>query len=299
MKAAAVAEVGEVGKPRRKREWPIGTLAFLAVLGGGMMLRSAGVSIPQVAATSVEDEIQRSFTVPEHPKVVVEMFNGSIDVVRGQTGQVHSLVTRRVSGPDREQAEKDLQKISVTMTQEGDTVTVRARTMGPARLHNAGAKAKLTVPDGTIVRIATSNGPLRVEGVEGPVDARTSNGLVDVKSATGRVSLSSSNGPIRCEASDAIVIAETSNGPIDFHGLLASGQSTFVTSNGPVKVKLPSQLAFHVDAKTSNGKISTDFDFDENTKSKGRALVASVGKEPKVNVKIRTSNGGVRILEED
>jgi Putative adhesin len=282
---------------RRKREWPIGTMAFLAVLGTGLVLRSAGLRV--APALGVEEEIERTFSVSEQPKVVVELFNGPIEVTRGETGKVHSVVTRRTSGADREEAERDLKGISVSMTQVGDTITVRAVRVSGRRNSSDAASARVQVPDGAVVRLTTSNGRVHVEGVEGPVEAHTSNGPVDVKAATGRVSLYSSNGPIHCEASDAVVAAHTTNGPIEFHGLLARGQSTFLTSNGRVSVKLPSRLAFRIDARTSNGKISSDFDVDAERRSSRHALAGTIGHDPKIDLKIRTTNGGVRILEEN
>jgi hypothetical protein len=294
---SAPKEAAALPPARRRREWPIGTLAFLTVLGGGLVLRSAG--IPGVGQTVVEEEISNSFSVGDRAKVVVDTFNGPIEVSRGESHKVDCLVTRRTSGRDREDAEADLKNISVTMTREGDTITVAARRIAGFPRNNVGASARIRVPDGTDVRLKSSNGRLSVEGVEGAVDAHTSNGQVNVKSGTGRLTLASTNGGIHCEASDAVVLAETSNGPIEFRGLLAPGGSSFHSSNGRVTVKLPSRLAFRVDAKTSNGKISSDFDFEPGRGSKGRTLVGSTGENAKVSLKVRTSNGGVRILHDE
>src|SRR5437016_1223681 len=70
--------------PPAKREWPIGTIAFLAVVGTGLFLRSTGLAGP--GRVALERPVSRTFEVSEAPRVVVETFNGPIEVVRGEAG---------------------------------------------------------------------------------------------------------------------------------------------------------------------------------------------------------------------
>src|SRR5262245_37683022 len=62
--------IAEIKPARKRREWPIGTLAFLAVVGTGVMVRTHG--LPGVGRAHAEEEVTRTFAVSEAPKVVVD-----------------------------------------------------------------------------------------------------------------------------------------------------------------------------------------------------------------------------------
>jgi DUF4097 and DUF4098 domain-containing protein YvlB len=270
-------------------------LAFLAVVGTGLVLRTAGFA--GVGHVPAEEEIARSFAVSGTPKLVVDAFNGPIQIDRGGSGKIDCTVVRRASGADQAEAKANLKNVSVAMSEDAGTVHVTVRRAGLA--WDAGASVRVHVPEGTTISLRNENGPINVRGIEGPVDARATNGTIRIEDATGAVTLHTTNGRIACDAADAVVSAGATNGPIEFHGTLAAGQSAFETINGRVTLKLPEGLAFHLDARTSNGKVATDFDVDGERDRKGKRLVGRVGHDPKVNLKVRTTNGNIRISEDD
>jgi hypothetical protein len=279
--------------PKKAREWPIATIAFVGVLGTGLVVHGLGAH----RTTKVEDEVSRTFTVGDSSRLLVETFNGPIDISRGGKGQVECTVVKRASGADEAEARGNLRQISVALTQEGDLVRVVAHRAGLQ--WDLGASVRVRVPDGAAVTLRTSNGKIVVRDVEGPVDARATNGRVEIHGATGPVALATTNGPIACEATDAVVTADTSNGGIDFRGTLAPGRASFRTTNGRVTLKLPESQAFHLDARTTNGKVSTDFDIAAERDYKARLLIGTVGQNPMTDVKVRTTNGSVRIVEDE
>jgi DUF4097 and DUF4098 domain-containing protein YvlB len=280
--------------PVKPREWPVGTIAFLTVLATGLLLHGGIAGHTRV---KLEEPVSRVFEVSESTKVYVETFNGPIEVSRGETGQVDCQVVKRVSAVDEAAAESAIRNVLVTMTHDGEKVRVSAR-RGPGA-ESASTTTKIRVPDGATVYLRGSNGQVRVVGVEGGVDAKTSNGAINIKGASGAVALATSNGPISCEATDAVVVADSVNGPIEFRGSLAPGHSSLHTSNGRVTVKLPSSQTFRIDAKTTNGRVSTDFDLNSGRSSRGKALSGTVGDDHQAEMKVRTSNGGIRIVEVD
>jgi hypothetical protein len=284
------------GKEKTPREWPVGVLAFVTVVTTGLVLREAwSAGRMQVKV----EELGRTFVVEPKSKLVVETFNGPIEVTRGESGRVECRVVKRGSGPDEEAAAADLRNIAVAMTREGDTVRITAHRTASAPSGNSGAEVRVQVPDGTAVRLETRNGAIQVKQVEGPVHARATNGKIQVRGAAGPVELTTTNGGIACEATDAVVTADTTNGGIDFRGSLARGQSALHSTNGHVTLKLPSSQSFRVDARTSNGRVRTDFDARADRPSRSRRqLVATVGDDPEADLKVRTSNGSIRIVED-
>ena len=284
-----------MASPKKRRSFPIGTVAFLTVLGVGAAYHRAHRERP-----GAEEELSRTFTVAGPTKLVVEML-GAVEVIRGESGQVVCQVTRRTTGNDHADAEADLKNLSVAMTRgDDDTILVTARRVAGAKRIDASVSARIRVPEGTTVRLRSTNGALKVVGVEGPVDGQTDNGSIDVKSATGRVSLASHNGSISLAATDVVVSVEGSNGSIDFRGTLASGKSSFSTQNGRVTLRFPTSQDFRLDARSSNGKVTSDFDLDDRRVSKkSRSLIGTVGYSPQAEVKVRTSNGSIKVVEDE
>ena len=83
------------------------------------------------------------------------------------------------------------------MTQDGDTIRVVAkRTDQRVDIGNSGASAKLRVPEGAILDLHSSNGPITSAGPVGDVKAQTSNGPIDVRGSRGQLDLVTSNGPV-------------------------------------------------------------------------------------------------------
>lgn len=262
---------------------------------------------------TAEEKVAESFVTGPAPQVVVEMFNGRIDVTTQAAKQVKVEVTKRCSGSTEEAAKENLEKIEVKMTQEGDTVRITARLKERQTLNNAGASAVVQVPAGASLELHSSNGPVSVNGVtgtqtihtsNGPIQVKgsrgglgltTSNGPITVEGGTGPVQLETSNGPINLTAEKAVVTAQTSNGPLHFAGSLAEGEHSFNTSNGPISLTLPPAARFHLDAQTSNAKIASAFALGETSSSGKSHLQGTVGANPTMSLKLTTSNGVIDI----
>ncbi len=283
------------------------TIAVLALSACG-----ANISINPFTA---EATVTQSFTAGAPPHMVVEMFNGSIDVVTGSDNTVKVEVVKRGGGISQQAAEDDLKNVEVTMTQDGDTIRVVAkRTDQRVDIGNSGASAKLRVPNGASLDLHSSNGALTSAGPVSDVKAKTSNGPIDVRSALGQLDLvtsngtvtinggsglinaETSNGPIDVTADNVTITARTSNGPVSFSGSLAQGHSQLDTSNGNLVLTLPASAQFALDAETSNGKINSDFAVSGGTRSDTQ-LRGTVGSDPGATLELRTSNSGIDLRQ--
>jgi DUF4097 and DUF4098 domain-containing protein YvlB len=274
---------------------------------------TGGMSVAVNRATA-EEVVSGSFTA-EKPTIIVETFNGNIDVTVSAGTTVKVDVTKRGSGDTQDEAKADLKNIQVTMNQDGSTVRVTAqRTDKRADTGNSGATAKLTVPAGSILQLRTSNGKIAssgeaaavtaessngaidVRGVAGPLDLKTSNGSITVNGGSDTLLLDTSNGAIDVTTSkEAQITATSSNGAIKFTGpLAAAGKNMLRTDNAVIVVTLPADSSLTLDAATSNGKITSAFavkgDNPRDTELKG-----TVGGSPQTSLKLQTSNGNIEI----
>lgn len=267
--------------------------AFIGALLTGLALTLSGCIGGNVTAAEI---VAQSFGTSVSPRVVVETYNGHIEVTAGAEAKVLAEATKRSAGFSQAEAKDDLKNVEVKMTQEGDTVRIVARrTGGPLFMGNSGASIELTVPAGASLDLHTSNGHIRSNGVTGDILMDTSNGALEVDGGGGRLDLATSNGRIDVEARGAVVDARTSNGQIDFRGSLAEGSHSFHTSNGRIVITLPSGAQFRIDASTSNGDVSAEFPVSRSGSSRDEELHGVVGENPDVSITATTSNGDIDI----
>ena len=277
----------------KRRDKPVTLLVFLAVVGGGVALRTSGLWTGDVR---VQDRVEKRFEVGPAPKIEVEAFEGSVRVERGRSDEVSCRVETEAQGPTEAEARRNLEGLRATVTGDSETVRVLVtRTRGHGR-----ASVRLEVPADAQVRIATRNGRVRVEEVEGSIAVRTTNGPIDVKRAVGLLVLETTNGPIDCEGRDAVVTARTSNGHLRFRGSLAPGTSRLTTSNGSVDVRLDARQRLRLDAETTNGRVESDFPIRSGAGDGRALLVGDIGDdEPEAELILRTTNGKIEVERDD
>jgi RNA polymerase sigma factor (sigma-70 family) len=260
-----------------------------------------------------EEVLTKSFKTKAAPRVSVETFNGPITVTTGDKATVTAKVIKTTRAATDEAAKEALKSVAVNMTQEGDAIRIQAKTEDKLSLIQRAAAVELQTPPGAILDLHTSNGPVTISGVTGEIKVQTSNGKIDVKGSKAKLELKTSNGAIRVDggaeqlnlhtsngkitiqSGKGTVTAHTSNGGIEFSGTLTDGGHSFTTSNGSIKVTLPADARFRVDAQTSHGKIQTDFAIAESEKKGKTRLHTSVGDNPAVSIKLHTSNGSIGI----
>ena len=283
-----------------------------------LAVSACGVNF-SIGLFTADENVGQSFTVNAAPNIVVEMFNGGIDVATGSStapGTVTISVTKRGGGNTQADAQNDLKNVEVTMTQEGNTIRVVAqRTDRRVDIGNSGASAKLTVPKGSTFDLRTSNGGITTAGPAGDVKAESSNGGINVRGALGQLDLTTSNagigvdggsGTLRLETSNGgidattsepvTVNARSSNGSVHFTGPLSAGHSELDTSNAGIVVTLPAQAGFSVNADTSNGRVTSDFPVSGGSRSDTQ-LRGTVGSESATVLGLHTSNGNIDIRQ--
>jgi DUF4097 and DUF4098 domain-containing protein YvlB len=301
----------------RKTGWGIGLLLVaalsLAACGPGSAAGTANVSTGANRATA-EEVVSGSFSA-EKPTIIIETFNGNVDVTVGSGTTVKVDVTKRGSGDTAEAAKADLKNIQVTMNQDAAAVHVTAqRSDKRVDADNSGASAKLTVPAGSILQIRTSNGKVTTSGETAAVTVQDSNGAIDVRGALGALDLKTSNGNIVVNGGSETIDLETSNGAIEvttskevqitavssngglrFSGpVAAKSKNVLRTDNGVIVATLPAASSFTLDAATSNGKITSDFVVKGDNPS-DTALKGTVGNDPQTTLKLQTSNANIEV----
>jgi len=255
-------------------------------------------------------------TCGEQPRLVVEMVNGPITITTAKCKEITGQLTKNGVGMDKEEAEKELKLITFDSNiVDGKTIIKAKRIDGSTSWNSSGTEATLQIPIGSKVELITSNGSIQVTGKNqgilakssngsitlsggfSPVDVHTSNTAVRCTDVTGATKIETSNGLINVKGHGLLLDCKSSNGSIDCTGDLSEGQHKLHTSNSHIGINLPKDSNLNIDAGTSNGKISSDFNINKTeSNKKNTVLKGTIGiGDPARSLTLKTSNSSISI----
>ena len=187
----------------------------------------------------IEEKSNEAVIVTRPSRVVVETFNGNIEVVTGTADKVAVEVTK-FTEPGLRDVLKD---IEFSISQDAQTVTVKARWPDQVKTSpgNTGVDLKVSIPVGSPVQAVVGNGKITYRGALGNGDYafETGNGPIELQlpaeaqfNFNGRVG----NGRITSE----FPLGNTSAEAHVVKGSIGSDPQaiiTAVTGNGRIEVK--------------------------------------------------------------
>jgi hypothetical protein len=266
-----------------------------ARVGGAMVLLAtlAGPAAAQRRAVSNDDSCAdenwgrdrqgfcevREYTVPAAggTMTVDASPNGGILVEGASRGDI--LVRARVvaTAATEEEARAIASRVQVVAT------AVRVDAEGPrdlGRREGWQVSYRLSVPTRTPLSLRSTNGGISVDSVNSRVDLRTTNGGVKLSRMAGDVEGRTTNGGI----------------DVDLDGSSWQGNGLDLqTTNGGVRLAIPAQYNAHLETGTTNGSVNVDFPVTVQG-IVGRSFSTDLGSGG-APVRVRTSNGGVRITK--
>jgi hypothetical protein len=141
---------------------------------------------------------------------------------------------------------------------------------------------------------SAGSGSIRGTGIAGAITAKTSSGDIDIEQAgSGQVDVSSGSGTVHVRGVRGALQASTSSGGLNVEGEL-SNDWRLSASSGSIRINLPSNQAFDLDATTGSGSINVDFPVTISGSVSRRSFKGSArGGGPLLHV--RTSSGRISI----
>lgn len=226
------------------------------------------------ASAASEENITRQLDVAPGGKLIVDVDFGTIDVVAGADDKVVLEAHRKIDFRDEAKEKEYFAAAPVTISKDGNVVTVRAHYPNSKSLWNFGhsetnGRYSLHVPKRCETDLDTAGGDISVTGIAGNLKAKTSGGKLVFKQLEGTLAGKTSGGP---------VALEDCRGPIEIQ--TSGGDITATNGTGPLK------------ARTSGGRIDVrDYTGDTDVKTSGGDLVLE-----KITGKIigKTSGGAIR-----
>ncbi|HEX9057072.1 MAG TPA: hypothetical protein VF818_06015 [Ktedonobacterales bacterium] len=209
----------------------------------------------------VSDTITRAFTVAGTPTVIAHDTFGSMRVATGGVGEVRVDATRKARGITTDATQADLEQLTVTFSQDGDTIRVDARATSPTVNLNrqVWCDLVLTVPAETHLDLKAEAGNVEVGATRGNRTAKVDAGNLEIRGGSGQIVATVNAGNV--SVSDASVSGSSrlrvDAGQLVLGGSLADGASLDLRVNaGRIRLTLPASTSAHVEASADIGSIS-------------------------------------------
>jgi Toastrack DUF4097 len=210
------------------------------------------------------------------------------------------------------------ERLRVTDSQNGNEVSVRLTR--PHHLFHIEiqwreTKVEVKVPRHAHLDIRTGDGSCDVDGIEGAVAVESGDGAIRAEDVTGRMRFDTADGRIRGSGLRGELDARTSDGRIEVYGTfsrldLSTSDGAIVagagpgskvgdgwrlqTSDGPITLRIPADLAARLEAHTDDGRVHVPSDLEQ------RGEIESHYAHLDLNggggsIRLRTGDGSIRI----
>lgn len=297
----------------------ISTVRLLLVLPA-VALAACQVNLATEGLTVQE---RQTFTVSGVPELVLDTFDGAIEIHSWDRNEVEVEVEKRAMDQGL------LDEITVEARQDGDRITFRVT--GPSRTEFRGvtvgvsispqARLRVAVPQNSHIQARSGDGSITIEDVNGRLTLSTDDGSVRGMRLGGEVQVRSGDGAIRLERISGAIDLETSDGSITLEASPSSlrartgdGSIRLVldpdaamtsdwdlqTGDGSITLTLPAGFSADLDAETMDGSVRSSHPAidDESTRDEDgrrqRTLRTTLGAGGHV-LRVRTGDGSIRI----
>jgi DUF4097 and DUF4098 domain-containing protein YvlB len=275
------------------------TWSFIAAIVGVIAIIGAFVVIANWRTVTQPVPVE-TFSVMEHPRLVLNNFSGTVTILRGEQNDVIVAATKRASG-----IRVNPEKMQVRYDQRGDTINVATNAMWNFfQFGILSTDFEITVPENCDVQVANGSGKIVIQDVNGDIRLKTGSGRIEandlqgriaLKTGSGRVALTNISGQVTLATgsggidigqSQLVGISEfkTGSGGITFTGALdPRGSYRFLTGSGSVRFMLSPDTSLNLNAKTGSGRVVNDF------------ANSVPGSGPRAQLTIKTGSGGIYV----
>ncbi|MFC2081778.1 hypothetical protein ACFLR0_01185 [Candidatus Bipolaricaulota bacterium] len=285
-------------------------IAILLSLGSVALLLGCSRSHSSVEAIEYRPV---SFATGTSVEVSVLAVNGSVSI-HGEGGRTATDVTAilRASGRSRSQAQERVEGLPVRMIQQGERVELAFELAEEAKRWDEPPSVlfEVRLPAQAVISVTSSNGAVRVAGIEGRIVIDMERGTVEVERSEGEIDLTVANGEIRVsdaagvlrargersdilvEASDVSADLETIIGDVGFSGRFVGPDHRIHASNGVITLNIPTDSELQLEATVSTGRIESGLPFVGDTEGMEWSAVLNAASSL---LSLRSTNGWIRI----
>ncbi len=241
------------------------------------------------AQAAVDSPVRRTFNVAAGGTLFLDTDVGRVHVMPGAGGVIVSVQRHAWS-------QKALDRVHLTMTQQGNDVHVRAEVDSMSRWFSWGNDLDMsfdvTVPARYNVELKTSGGSVSVGDLHGFVHARTSGGSMRLAHIDGPVDAHTSGGDVHLDGASGNAVLHTSGGSVTAGDI--GGNVELKSSGGSLHAH---RVGGTLLARTSGGSITIDEARNTiDAETSGGSIRASIAAQPRGDSRLSTSGGGIIVF---
>jgi hypothetical protein len=198
------------------------------------------------------DEWKREYNVGAKPELKVDTNDARIEVRRGgPTIQARVVTEGYKIGPG---------EVHVYERQDGNSVSLDVRIPhGPSiSFRNRYVHVEISVPQNTKLDLHSGDGSLTISGIDAPAFLSTGDGRIEVTDYSGTLKAKTGDGSMRISGRFDDLNLSTGDGRIDCEirpGSKMSDRWVIRTNDGSLSLRLPSNFAAELDARTGDGHV--------------------------------------------
>jgi DUF4097 and DUF4098 domain-containing protein YvlB len=195
-----------------------------------------------------KEDFHYSYPLSNGGTLALENTNGSVEISGWEQNTVE------VNGTKYASTQHLLDGVKVDTSVSSGSVRIRTTRPFESR-GGAGAEYRIRVPRKVLLdTIATTNGPIRVEDLEGNVRLRSTNGSIRTHKVHGEVTAHTTNGNLEALEVDGNTMLETNNGNIQTE--MSHGSLEARTTNGSINAAVADAASnWPVRLHSTNGRI--------------------------------------------
>ncbi len=240
------------------------------------------------ARTEATEPFAKTFDVRGPVNLVLDAPVGDVTIKAGAESRVVIEATKRAWGSNGARAQETLGRITINADQVGDQV--RIRVAGLTGVTNAPRSPQvdfvISVPRDTALKLDSRVGRISVAGTHGDVA---------IKADVGDLLLADVLPVEKLEV-------ETRVASVEFSGALTPAASYRLTSDvGRVALRLPTDSAFKIDARSDVGDVRVDFTVTGRNSREGlvsKEVRGEVGTNPTTELYLRSRIGEITVRSE-
>jgi len=251
-----------------------------------------------LAGEKFEEKFNKTEALARDGKVIINNVSGSIVVKSWDKAEVQIEARKVADVGSLEKAKENWAKVTIEVTKSGNIVQIDTKVPERSRNLHVSVHYELTIPDKAALKLKNISGSVDATGIGGTfegnitsgsvtlakiggsVDCRTVSGRIDVQDGMGEIDLKTVSGNISAVRIKGSVGAETTSGRIELSDiseaknvrvkvlsggisydgqLAAGGRFSFETLSGSIRVTLPANAGFELDAETFSGHVDSAF----------------------------------------
>jgi hypothetical protein len=264
-----------------------------------MIIRTILLLVIAAATASAlsEERISQQLDGTPGGKIIIDVDFGTIDVSAGADDKVVVEGYRKIDSNNEAQEKEYLAAVPVTVTKDGNTVTVRARRQQKdcdqswSGHCNTDARYTVHVPRNFNSELRTGGGTIIGTDLTGTMSADTSGGKLKFTHLRGPTGATTSGGSIELNGCEGAVKVDTSGGRIE--SIDGSGSLEARTSGGSIVVR---NFGGDTKVETSGGRLVFENINGKITgRSSGGSITARLRSPVPGDVNLETSAGSIEV----